>query len=136
MVSSVPRLNNTLEQAKIALVRRQWVKAVRDGDAERLGNLITDDVVAVLKDGRCVAGKEAVHAELRHAFSLYDIERKALSTGIVIQDNWAIELDEMDSTMTPVKDGMEIRAHVKTVIVYGRRRDGEWKVARLMELLD
>ena len=136
MVSSVPRLDNTLEQAKIALVRRQWVQAVRDGDDQRLANLITDDVVAVLKDGRCVTGKEAVHAELRHAFSLYDIERKALSTGIVIQDNWAIELDEMDSTMTPVKDGMEIRAHVKTVIVYGRRRDGEWKVARLMELLD
>jgi len=136
VVSSVPRLDNTLEQAKIALVRRQWVQAVRDGDDQRLANLITDDVVAVLKDGRCVTGKEAVHAELRHAFSLYDIERKALSTGIVIQDNWAIELDEMDSTMTPVKDGMEIRAHVKTVIVYGRRRDGEWKVARLMELLD
>jgi len=136
VVSSVPRLDNTLEQAKIALIQRQWVQAVRDGDAERLGNLITDDVVAVLKDGRCVAGKEAVHAELRHAFSLYDIERKALSTGIVIQDNWAIELDEMDSTMTPVKDGMEIRAHVKTVIVYSLRRNGEWKVARLMELLD
>jgi len=135
-VSGVPRLDSSLEQAKIVLVRQQWIQAVRDGDAEQLANFITDDVVAVLKDGRCVTGKEAVHAELRHAFSLYDVERKALSTGIVLRDNWAIELDEMDSTMTPVRDGVEIRAHVKTVIVYSRQRDGEWKVARLMELVD
>ena len=135
-MSSTPRLDHSLEQAKIALVRQQWIQAVRDGDAERLANFITDDVVAVLKDGRCVTGKEAVHTELQHAFSLYDVERKALSTGIMLRDKWAIELDEMDSTMTPVTDGMEIRAHVKSVIVYGRQRDGEWKVARLMELAD
>lgn len=63
------------------------------------------------------------------------MERKILSSGVAIRDSWAVELDEMDSTMTP-RDGMEIRAHVKMVIVHARQADGKWRVARLMELLN
>lgn len=63
------------------------------------------------------------------------MERKILSSEVAIRDNWAVELDEMDITMTP-RVGMEIRAHVKMVIVHARQADGKWKVARLMELLD
>jgi uncharacterized protein (TIGR02246 family) len=127
--------DRSLDEARIAAVRQDWVQAVRDGDAERLANLVTDDVVAVLKNGRCITGKEALKAEFRHVFALYDVERKILSSGVLMRDRWVLELDEMDSTMTP-RDGMEIQAHVKTVIVYARQADGEWKVARLMELLD
>lgn len=111
------------------------MQAVRDGDTDRLANLVIEDVVAVTKDGHCITGKEALKARLQHGFGRYDVERKILSSGVVIRDNWAVELDEMDSTMTP-RDGMEIRAHVKMVIVHSRQADGKWKVARLMELLD
>jgi len=55
---------------------------------------------------------------------------------VVTRDRLAIELDEMESTVTAVSSGMGIHAHVKIVIVYGRQADGEWKIARLMELLD
>ena len=135
-MSSVPKLDQSLEQAKIAAVRQEWVQAVLDSNADRLSNLTTDDAVAVLKDGQCVTGKQAVRATLQHNFSLYDVERRALGSGVIIRDNWAIELDEMDSAMTSVSSGMELRAHVKVVIVYARQHNGEWKVARLLELLD
>lgn len=136
IVSSIPSLNPISEQAKIAAARQEWVRAVCDGNADRLANLTTDDVVAVLKDGRCFNGKEGLRAVFGHIFSLYDVEKRALASDVVIRDNWAIELDEMDSAMTQVSTGMDVRVHVKTVIVYGRQHDGEWKVARLMELLD
>jgi ketosteroid isomerase-like protein len=42
----------------------------------------------------------------------------------------------MESTVTPVSSGIEIHAHVKIVIVYRRQAGGEWRIARLMELLD
>jgi ketosteroid isomerase-like protein len=54
----------------------------------------------------------------------------------VTRDKWAIELDEIEGTVTRVSNGMDISSHVKTVVVYRREADGEWKVARLMELLD
>lgn len=62
------------------------MQAVRDGNADRLGDLTTDDVVAVLKDGQCMNGKQAVIATLRHIFSLYDVERKALASGMIMRD--------------------------------------------------
>jgi uncharacterized protein (TIGR02246 family) len=136
MATSVPNAGTTLEQTKIATVRQAWMQTVRDGDANRLMNFVTDDVVAVLKDGRCICGKEALKAVLQHVFGMYDVERKILSSRLVTRDCWAIELDELESAMTPVSNEREIYAHLKTVIVYGRQADGEWKVARLMELLD
>ena len=136
MASSVPNAGTDLEQAKIAGVRQSWMQAVRDADANRLTNFLTDDVVAVLKDGRCICGKGDLKALLQHVFGLYDVERKILSSRVVTRDRLAIELDEMESTVTPVSNAMYIHAHLKTVIVYGRQADGEWKIARLMELLD
>lgn len=79
-MSSVPKLDLGLEQAKIAAVRQEWVQAVRDGNAYRLGDLTSDDVVAVLKDGGCVNGKEAVVNTGRKSLNLcywrYTIEPK------------------------------------------------------------
>lgn len=136
IVSSVPKLDLGLEQAKIAAVRQEWLQAVRDGNADRLGDLTTDGVVAVLKDGRCVNGKEALRTTLQHIFSLYDVERRTLASDVIVRDNWAIALDELDNAVTSVSSGMEVQAHVKAVIVYARQSNGDWKVARLMELLD
>lgn len=135
-MSSVPKSNLDVQQAKIAALRQEWIQAVRDENASRLCDLTTDDVVTVMKDGRCVNGKEGLRAMLQHVFSLFDVERKTLASGVIIRDNWAIELDEMDSTITAVSTGMDVRAHLKTIIVYARQHNGDWKVARLMELLD
>ena len=135
MATSAPNAGTTLEQ-KIAATRQGWMQAVRDGDANRLMNFVRDDVVVVSMDGRCICGKEALKAVFQHIFGMYDVERGILSSRVMTRDTWAIELDEVESTMTPVSNEREIYAHVKTVIVYGRQADGEWKVARLMELLD
>jgi len=136
MATSASNAGAAFEQAKIAAVRQTWMQAVRDGDANRLTEFMTDDVVAVLKDGRCVCGKESLKAVFQHVFGLYDVERSILSSRVVTRDGWAIELDELESTMTPVSNERDIYAHVKTVVVFGRQADGEWKIARLMELLD
>lgn len=136
MASSVPNAGSTLDQAKIAGVRQAWMQAVVNGDANRLTNFVTDDVVAVWRDGRCICGKHALQEILQHVFGLYDVERKILSSRVVTRDQLAIELDEMESTMTQVGGGMEIHAQLKIVIVYGRQTDGGWKITRLMEFLD
>ena len=135
-MSSSPKPDISGDRTKIATVRTAWIEAVKDGDVNRLGALMTGDVVAVHKDGKCACGREEVKADLQHAFGLYDVERSILSSEVVVRDHWAIEVDEMDSTMTPVSAGTGIRAHVKTVIVYARQEDGSWKIARLLELLD
>jgi hypothetical protein len=94
MASSVPNAGTALEQAKIAGVRQAWMQTVRDADANR-------------------GGKADLKALLQHVFGLYDVERKILSSRVATRNQLAIELDEMESTVTPVSSGMEIHAHVK-----------------------
>ena len=136
IVSTVPKSDTSVDRSKIAAIRQSWIEAVKDGDVKRLAVFMTDGVVAVRKDGRCTCGRNTIESDLLAAFGLYDVDRRILSSELIIRDNWAFEIDEMDSTVTPIREGNEIRAHVKTVVVYARQPDGSWKVARLQELLD
>lgn len=54
--------NSTIDPdaSKIAAVREAWLAAVKAGDANRLAEMVTDDVVVVHGNGRCVGGKEEV----------------------------------------------------------------------------
>ena len=135
-MGTVPKPEVSIEHSKIAAVRQNWIQAVNDGDVSRLANYMTDDVVAVRRDGRCASGKDVLAAGLLEVFRLYDVERRILRSEVTVRDNWSFEIDEMDSTATPLRHGNEIHAHVKTVLVYARQADGSWKVARLLELVD
>ena len=42
--------------SSLSVVRQAWLDAVRDCDVERRGALVTDDVVVVHGNGRCVRG--------------------------------------------------------------------------------
>lgn len=130
----LPEAGHQWRQTKIATIRTARIESVKDGDVNWLASLMTSNVVAVHKDGQCACGTEGVKADLQHAFGLYDVERRILSSELTIRDHWAIEIDEMDSTMTLVDAGTGIQAHLKTVIVYARQEDGSWKIARLLEL--
>jgi len=46
--------------ASIAAVRQAWLEAVRAADAGRLAAMVTDDVVVVHGNGRCVRGRQQV----------------------------------------------------------------------------
>ena len=46
--------------SSIAAIRQAWLDAVRAADAERLAAMVTDDVVVVHGDGRCVRGREGL----------------------------------------------------------------------------
>jgi len=112
------------DRAKIAAVREEWIQAVNKSDVDRMLTLVTDDVVAIHGDGRCQRGKEELKAGLLHITTAYDAERKVLSSELILRDKWAFQLDDMDSSVTPVRGGREIRAHLRTVLVYVRQQHG------------
>jgi uncharacterized protein (TIGR02246 family) len=51
------------DSSKIAALREAWLAAVKASDADSLAQMLTDDVVVVHGNGRCVCGKEAVRAD-------------------------------------------------------------------------
>ena len=104
------------DRAKIAAVREEWIQAVNKSDVDRMLTLVTDDVVAIHGDGHCQRGKEELKAGLLHITAAYDAERKVLSSELILRDKWAFQLDDMDNSMTPVRGGMEIRAHLRQTL--------------------
>ena len=68
-----PDINSTA--SSLAAVRQAWLDAVRVGDAERLAAMVTDDVVVVHGNGRCVRGRDELKADFLKGFEAFSIEQ-------------------------------------------------------------
>jgi len=132
---SSPRADAVPDRSQIAATRKAWIEAVIDEDTDRLSQLVTDDVVAIHGDGRCVCGKEELKRALLEVFGRVDVERTVPSSEVAVYGQWAIEIDEVESTRVMVGDDTPIETHFRAVFVFQRQPDGCWKVARVMELL-
>jgi len=133
-VNGTAKSDNSLDRSKIAEVRKALNEAVKHSDIHQLLSLMTDDVVAVHEDGRCMCGKQEVEAFFHQVFARYDIEGAISSADVIVHDKWAIEMDEVDTTRESFGLGAPIKAHYKAVLVYARQPDFSWKVARFIEL--
>ncbi len=84
MKKEEPDTNSAL--SSIAAIRNTWLNAVRAADAEGLAELVTDDVVVVHGNGRCVRRRDELKADFLKGFEVYSIEQtsqvsKSLSEG-------------------------------------------------------
>jgi len=120
----------------IAAVRQAWLDAVKAGDAERLAALVTDDVVVVHGNGRCVRGRDELKVDFLRAFEAFSIEQNASLVEIVIRAAWAFEICEVESRLTPHCGGESTQVQSTTVVALNRRSDGSWKVGRVLGILD
>ena len=122
--------------SSIAAVRQTWLNAVRAADAERLAGMVTDDVVAVHGNGRCVNGRDELKLDFLKGFEAFSIEQNVLSAEVVIRGRWAFEISEVESKLTPHSGGESRRVHSTTVVGLNQQPDGSWKVARILGVLD
>jgi ketosteroid isomerase-like protein len=72
------------DSSKIAVLREAWLAAVKAGDAESLAQMLTDNVVVVHGNGRCVCGKEAVRADFFEGFRRFAIDQKVSPTEVIV----------------------------------------------------
>ncbi|MGA2981688.1 MAG: SgcJ/EcaC family oxidoreductase [Terriglobales bacterium] len=120
--------------SSIAAVRQAWLDAVKAGDAERLAALVTDDVVVVHGNGRCVRGRDELKVDFLRGFEAFSIEQNVSSVEIVIRGAWAIEIGEVESRLTLNCGGESTHVQSTTVVALNRQPDGSWKVGRVLGL--
>jgi uncharacterized protein (TIGR02246 family) len=135
-VNSSSNLDGDSAISKIAALRVAWIAAVKARDADRLSGMVTNDVVVVTGNGRCVCGKDELKVDLLKGFERFSIDQRVSSADVIIRDKWAFEISEVESTMTPVSGGVQTHAHSRTVVVLVRQSDFSWKVARVLGLID
>jgi ketosteroid isomerase-like protein len=120
--------------SRISHVRAAWVAATKASNVTGLLALVTDDIIVVLANGKCLCGKDEVKTELIHGFDLFDVEPEESSDEISIHDRWAVEFIEAETSVSPVRAGAPLRVHSKTLAVFLRQPDLSWKVSRVIEL--
>jgi len=135
-VNSSPNPDIDSPVSRIAALREAWIAAVKACDADRLSAMVTDDVVVVHGNGRCVCGKDALKADFLRGFDRFAIAQRVSSADVIVRDKWAFEIGEVETTLTPVSGGTQILAHSTTVVVLVRQPDASWRVARVLGLLD
>ena len=119
----------------IAAVRESWLEAVKSGDAERLAQFVTDDVVVVHGNGHCVSGKDALIAEFQEAFARFAIKQRAAAPEIVVRGEWACEISTVETRLIPYAGGEPVEVVSTTIVALRRQPDSAWKIARVVGLL-
>ena len=122
--------------SSVAAVRQAWLDAVRTGDVERLAAMVTDDVVVVHGNGRCVRGRDELKADFLKAFESFSIEQNVSSAEVVVRGTWAFEIAEVKSRLTPRCGGDSMQVHSTTIVALSRQPDGLWKIGRVLGVLD
>lgn len=135
-MSSSPDVQVDRDRENIIEVRRAWLTAVKNSDADQLANLMTFDVVGVHADGRCTTGREELKKFFLNAFDQFNLEGSISSSEIVVHGIWAVEIDKLETKRTRVDGLMSIAAHFQAVFVFSRQLDDSWKIARIIELKD
>jgi uncharacterized protein (TIGR02246 family) len=125
------RSSDNSASASIARVREAWLDAVSHADVEQLGSLVTDDVVVVHGNGRCVIGKDALMADFRRGFEVFSIQQRVSSSEIIVRGRWAFDISEVESRLTP-RSGESTQVHFTTVVALNKQSDGSWKVGRVL----
>jgi uncharacterized protein (TIGR02246 family) len=135
-VMAVPQQSADSAGSAIEAVRESWLDALRTGDVERLGILVTDDVVVVHGTGRCVSGREELMEDFRNAFGAFSIEQNVSPMELLVRGGWALEIADARTELTPRSGGERMAVQSTTVTALKRQPDGSWKISRALGLVD
>jgi len=122
--------------SSVAALRQAWLDAVRAGDVERLASLVTDDVVVVHGNGRCVQGRDELMMDFAKAFERFTIEQTVSSAEVIFRGRWAFEIAEVKSTLSPLGGGDALHVASTTVVALAHQPDGAWKIGRVVGVID
>jgi len=111
----------------------QWLAAMRAGDAEALGRLVTEDTILMPPHQQSLVGRQAVI----DWFS--EVARQARTTAIdmtrrevTVAGDIAIEEGSFIWEMVATAGGSPIKDHGRVLATWKRQPDGSWKVAQNM----
>ena len=117
--------------SSIAAVRQAWLGAIKTADVEQLATLVTDDVVVVHGNGRCIRGKDELKADFRKGFEAFSVEQNVSFTEVIVRGRWAFEIAEVESKLTPTS-GESTHVLSTTVVALNQQTDGSWKIGRVI----
>jgi ketosteroid isomerase-like protein len=112
-------------------LQRQVDEAIISGNMDRYMTFLSDDAVLMPPNASSVVGKEAIRSwNVEMARRVRIDAYRSVDAEVVVSGDWAFRRATYEWTATPMPTGTPARDSGKYIIVYKRRADGSWSVAR------
>ena len=124
------------EAAAIAYVQLDWLNAVAAANVERLVAMVTDDIVVVHGNGRCLHGKDELREDFQRGFEAFSIHQSASPVEVIVRGRWAFDASEIDTELIPRSGAEPKLVHSTAVTALHQQPDESWRVARVLGVFD
>ena len=121
----------------IRQVATRWTAAVKAGDIEQLGQLMTDDIVVIHGNGRVLTGKKAVIDDLTHSLQDFSVKQTVEPQETIVAGEWAFDRSNIHTAISARKRGGDTKQFdSKTVTILRKENRLGWCVARAIGVID
>ena len=131
-------MNNGPREPEVEAIRRlaeEWTQAVEASNIEKLGGLMTEDIVVVHGNGRMVSGKCAVMDDIVSSLAMVHISQVVHPEETIVAGTWAFDRARVHTKVTRMDGGgaQEFDSHTLTIL----HKEGPqgWRVARAIGVL-
>jgi uncharacterized protein (TIGR02246 family) len=120
------------DTAAINKIRDAYSAAWKAGDAERLGSLVSTDVVFYPTNAPAVTGRDAFVADQKKQFADATPNDFAIkSEEMRLAGGWAFDRGTVDISLTPKAKGAKMMTfQSRYIVVLQRQGDGSWLLTR------
>jgi uncharacterized protein (TIGR02246 family) len=131
MTSSSP--DEEIQEIRRVAVR--WTEAVEAGDLERLGQLMTEDIVVIHGNGRLVCGKEAVMQDFARSLEDFSVRQRVESEETIVAGEWAFDRAKVRTTISSRKSCDTKQFDSRSVTILQKQSGLGWRVARVIGVI-
>ena len=122
--------NPKSEVEAIRQLAQQWTQAAGASDVEKLGSLMTQDIVVVHGNGRVVAGKRAVMDDVMSSLTKVRLSQEVRPEETIIAGDWAFDRARVHTTVTSIEGGDVQEFDSQTFTILHKESPQGWRVAR------
>jgi uncharacterized protein (TIGR02246 family) len=123
------------EIQEIRRVAVRWTAAVEAGDIERLGQLMTEDIVVIHGNGRLVCGKEAVMEDFARSLEDFSVQQRVESEETIVAGEWAFDRGKVHTTISSRKSCDRKQFDSRSVTILQKQSGLGWRVARVIGVI-
>ena len=123
------------EMQAIRQVEMHWTMAVEAGDIDRLGRLMTEDIVVIHGNGRLVCGREAVMNDFGRSLQDFSIQQTVKSEETIVAGEWAFDRAKVHTALSS-RQSCDTRQFDSWTVTIMRKQSGlGWRVARVIGVI-
>ncbi|RZI43548.1 SgcJ/EcaC family oxidoreductase [Herbaspirillum sp. HC18] len=123
------------DEHAIRTLVNEWQAAAAEGDLQRLGEMMAEDVIFLTPGQAPMRGRQAFMEAFQEGMKHYRIESHGEIKELQVTDDLAYCWTHLTVTVTPHRDGVPMRRSGNTLSIFRKRPDTGWVIVRDANML-